>query len=181
MSDQAILLSKGQFDNSYTFWNMPILILSTGANFGHHPLCIRCKRRLHRTMGWNIIQFIFSCTFSSDIREGHTQKKSPTVFWKSGIFFQTFEAIPAKLCVVDRQDFQTKSLLLFHVKQGKAILQPRMLFLLNRVTPSEIISTLSRSPSTQKTSHFKNGECTWNFCYLKKLFTCMEPFYKKVL
>ena len=31
-------LAKGQFDHSYTFWTMPILIFSPGANFGHHPL-----------------------------------------------------------------------------------------------------------------------------------------------
>ena len=36
---QRIILAKGQFDQSYTFCTMPILILSPGANFGHHPLC----------------------------------------------------------------------------------------------------------------------------------------------
>ena len=30
---------KGQFDHSYTFWTMPILIFSLGANFKLHPLC----------------------------------------------------------------------------------------------------------------------------------------------
>ena len=49
MSDQAVLLpnlspfeyiilSKGQLDHLYTFWTMPIIIFSPGANFGNHPL-----------------------------------------------------------------------------------------------------------------------------------------------
>ena len=33
-----IIWAKGQFDHSYTFLTMPILIFSPGANFGHHPL-----------------------------------------------------------------------------------------------------------------------------------------------
>ena len=37
-SNWGIILAKGQFDHSYTFWTMPILIFSLGANFGHHPL-----------------------------------------------------------------------------------------------------------------------------------------------
>ena len=35
-----IILAKRQFDHWYTFWTMPILIFSPGANFGHHPLKI---------------------------------------------------------------------------------------------------------------------------------------------
>ena len=31
---------KGQLDHSYTFWTMPILIFSPGANFGHHPMIL---------------------------------------------------------------------------------------------------------------------------------------------
>ena len=37
-SNGGIFLAKGQLDHSYTFWTMPILIFSLGANFGHHPL-----------------------------------------------------------------------------------------------------------------------------------------------
>ena len=33
-----IILAKGQFDHSYTFWTMSYLIFSPGANCGHHPL-----------------------------------------------------------------------------------------------------------------------------------------------
>ena len=46
MSDWIIILAKVQFDHSYTFWNMPILIFSPGANFGHHPLGWKDKKFL---------------------------------------------------------------------------------------------------------------------------------------
>ena len=37
-SYEGILLAKGQLDHSYTFWTMPIMIFSSVANFGNHPL-----------------------------------------------------------------------------------------------------------------------------------------------
>ena len=41
-----IILVKEQVDHSYTFWTMPIMIFSPGANFCNHPLIIRIYSKI---------------------------------------------------------------------------------------------------------------------------------------
>ena len=94
MSDQAVPLSKrspnwriilvkGQFDHSYTFWTMPILIFNPGANFGHHSL-----HTLH--------------IFSNQIKRNLTQQKcyniySQTITIYQNVFHQAFVCFHYKL------------------------------------------------------------------------------------
>ena len=46
-SHQRIILTKGQLGHSYTFWNIPILIISPFSNFEKHPLQNIHKLGLH--------------------------------------------------------------------------------------------------------------------------------------
>ena len=70
MSDQAVLfpkwfskkriiLSKGQFDHSYTFWTMPVRIFSPGATFGNHPfvctMYVLSPTWSHSHCTWNVL------------------------------------------------------------------------------------------------------------------------------
>ena len=69
MSDQAVLLpkwfshggiilAKGQFDHSYPFWTLSILVFISVANLMHHPLHLLCwESNQNENMLWILMTF----------------------------------------------------------------------------------------------------------------------------
>ena len=54
MSDQAVILTKGQLDPSYTYFlnHAPIMLFSPFANFGNYPLNLRVIEFENMSLNW---------------------------------------------------------------------------------------------------------------------------------